>query len=132
MQFDLTQLEELKAKLERFPEKREDFIKGIYRLYEQYRAQVITDSPVATGKLRRSWYAKLGEDRKYHLYNTAKSRKSAPYPYYVNYGHRIVARGGKLRGYYDGQKFMEKAIEKTNPVFQELFRRYVIRFMTTL
>jgi hypothetical protein len=27
---------------------------------------------------------------------------------------------------------MEKAIEKTNPVFQELFRRYVIRFITTL
>ena len=48
MFLDLSQLEALKEKLERFPEKREDFIKGIYRLYEQYRAQVITDSPVAT------------------------------------------------------------------------------------
>ena len=131
MFLDLSQLEKLKAKLDRFPSKREDFIKGIYRLYEQYRQQVITDSPVVTGKLRRSWYAEVKQDRKYHLYNTAKSRKSAPYPYYVNYGHRIVA-GGKLRGYYDGQKFMEKAIEKTNPVFQELLRRYMIRFLTEL
>lgn len=131
MQFDLTRLKELKAKLERFPEKREEFVKGIYRLYEQYRAQVITDSPVATGKLRRSWYAKVTEDRKYHLYNTAKSRKSAPYPYYVNYGHRIVS-GSKTIGYYDGQKFMEKAIEKTNSIFQELLSRYIVRFLNSL
>lgn len=131
MFLDLSQLKALKEKLERFPEKRNDFIKGIYRLYEQYRAQVITDSPVATGKLRRSWYAEVRQDRKYHLFNTAKSRKSAPYPYYVNYGHRIVA-GGKLRGYYDGQKFMEKAIEKTNPIFQELLQRYVTRFLNSL
>lgn len=112
---------------------RDEFIGGLIRLFERYREQLKAGSPYRTGRLRRSWYADRVSDA-YRIYNTARAKPSrkqlmgAPYPYFVNYGHRIVRNGVQI-GYYKGQMFMERELMKAHPVFLAMARSYIKRWL---
>lgn len=81
---------------------------------ERWRGSVVKRSPTGdTSMLKKSWHAELlvqpGPVHKAIVYNTATAGKTgAPYPIYVEYGHRIV-RDGVTLGWVPGQFMLTKA-----------------------
>ena len=83
------------------------------------------NTPVVTGFMRRSWAAsptkKTGNGAEKELYNTAS------YAPYVNYGHRIMNRSGKIVGWVPGQFMLEKAVNKVDKALESEFKKEVER-----
>ena len=89
-------------------------------------------SPADTGVLRQSWVHEgptvNGNTIDGVLYNTAVADNGAPYPLYVNYGHRqepgrfVPAIGKKLvKDFVPGKFFLEDATEETIAQIQAIW-----------
>lgn len=100
------------------------------RVITNWRNNAILLSPVADkngGTLRKSWHRedvqKKGGAYESTLYNNAVSDKGAPYPLYVNYGHRV----GK-DGWVEGQFFLEDARDEVQSEMQNIYWTELIRW----
>lgn len=84
---------------------------------------VVKTTPVDTGFMRKSWgvdknVKQEGNTYSTRIFNNARGEASkaypygAPYPYYIENGHRIINKKGDTIGYMQGKKILKKAKEK--------------------
>ena len=91
--------------------------------------RVKINTPRVTGTMRKHWKQEV-EDRKDTvvgtIYNDATA-DGAPYPLYVEYGHRIV-RGGKTLGYAPPQYILTKEMAKIeNGELEKIIKKHVMK-----
>lgn len=88
-------------------------------------AHAKNNTPVVTGKLRKSWATnpveEIPDGVQKELINTAD------YSLYWNNGHRIVARSGETVGWSEGSHLLDKTINVVEKAEEEEFKKEIRR-----
>lgn len=98
----------------------------------EWENRAVAKSPADTGVLRQSWFHTdvdyTSDSYKSYLINDAVGDDGAPYPLFVNNGHRIVSKDGKELGFYEGQHFLEDATEETLKKIEGIWIKEVVNW----
>lgn len=114
----------------------DNFLKGINKIQSNFHSDLQSliekhggklwknaknKTPVDTGQLKTGWQLEKG-DLYVKVFNNTK------YGIYVEYGHRIIGRDGKVKGVVEGVYMLKTSFEKTKQDFEndleKLFKKY--------
>lgn len=135
VELDFSSISKFKAEIERLNGAEKSLLikRILSKVSSDFLGRVKRYSPYLSGNLNRKWFIGKLENNtgiyERRVYNTAKSEKGAPYPVYVNDGHKqtpgryVPAIGKRLRrSRIPGQKFLEKALAETESVSKGIMK----------